>query len=309
MVSPAIDVGDCHVQHCLAEAIELLYDTTDGADVTAKVQTFYPELAGTFLAGTILAPPAWIGIGGATVLVLSAGTDTIDQWISQILDASIVPLDYGDFGTLSIWYAAAARIFDKLLDLSAPDDGQFVACGHSYGGAVACVCAALTKRTEPERDVRLLTLGCPKPGDLRLRELLSPTVAIHLRAAGDPIACIPPSNFVFQSLLAPISANQLASWIRYSETTPSYRLQENGERIEDPSCIAVLRDVTNWVVWNLLGFRWGIPFPHLISNYVRLTVCPGEEPAPPPTPGELTWYGEVGVSVVFTGENVVITPG
>lgn len=229
---------------------------------------------GIFPANFGLVPPA-----PAPVVIVLAGTDNAVQWIQQIAYGIGPPRDQGTFSTHPVWYADSSMILDLLLMSGANATQDIVIVGHSLGGAIGCLVAARLRQGNATRNIQLLTLGCPRPGDVRLHDLLRTTQAVNLQDEDDPITAIPSNLLDIPSALLPFVAGV------YQANSPRWVPAPNLKRIawdgtvSDGAANPGLQAFLNEVWLFAIGFG---PFPWLTphdqTEYERRLCVPAPAP-------------------------------
>jgi len=162
-------------------------------------------IAGVDNSPTSNVPGTVIGTNATQTIVAISGTTTAQQLATQLGYGAIGIVDYGAFSTLPVWYSSATAIVDRMLAQGIDTSKPITLVGHSYGGALAILIAALIKRANPTADVRIVTAGAPNPGDQRLYDLLAGVPQVHIVNVGDPVPGLPPTgpDLVPWSLIVP----------------------------------------------------------------------------------------------------------
>lgn len=146
--------------------------------------TFIPP-AGLHVAITVARGPNW------TAVCLD-GTRDFQQLAMQGLRARNGPTDFGIFATNPLWYECATYVHVQLFQLGITTLDPIFFTGHSYGAAVALICAARYRFGDLRREIRYLVFGCPKIGDRRLSMYVQLCAGISLRNHNDIVTAIPP---------------------------------------------------------------------------------------------------------------------
>lgn len=121
------------------------------------------------------------------------GTTTNGQLAQQADMMRRGPIDLAKFSVGDLWWEGAQRVLNDVRFFSTvPTDG-YLFVGHSMGGAVASMCAAMVKLESPSKNVELVTFGSPKPGDAKFKFFLSENFPrrLHIENAFDiiPYTC------------------------------------------------------------------------------------------------------------------------
>jgi Lipase (class 3) len=281
--TPVVDIFDCHFQQWAAQCMQAVYDMSLG-DVGAVVAARYPLAQISTFFNTLNGPtPSHVVIViGQTTIVVVAGTDPLLQWFGQII-SSLLPLrDNGQYATLLLWVAASTVVLNTLSLASSNISGQLVFVGHSFGGALANLCAVQTKQAIPARRVGVLTFGCPKTGDERLVMLLRTVEQLHLVADGDLVPYLPPSGTTAAVInwLLPTPFRLTTGPFQWMEL--SQLLLESGQRRYIPSENVPFASIAEMiVVWLASPSPPAVQWQHFLTNYMRLITCGTPPPFPP----------------------------
>lgn len=122
---------------------------------------------------------------GGPIVVSFRGTANVKGWLRDIdaLPKSHDLLGYCHAGFL----AGATQVWQKL---SLPEGRDIILTGHSLGGALAIIVAAL-RIAAGERVDRLVTFGAPRAGYSRLVEILAGVDVRQYRRGDDPVPLVP----------------------------------------------------------------------------------------------------------------------
>lgn len=166
-----------------------------------------PPLAGALLGNalgpgstTIIVPDNASAIPGSIiaegpdqVAIAISGTTTPEQRALQILYAGYGIVNFAFYGTSAFWMAARSAVQERVWAAGITPAKPIILFGHSYGGVVSTLLAADYRRTNPGLDVRLLTFGMPRPGDIRLKRALARVRRQHIANTGDMVCGLPPT--------------------------------------------------------------------------------------------------------------------
>jgi len=279
---PVIDIADCHTQKFLARLTESVYTSSRSAVESILALRYPGSLAVYYPPNTMPQPGFVVSIIGTTTIVAISGTTNLLQWLGQVLSGLVRPFNNGQFTTYSFWQAAANYVFARLSLTATDPDGQIVFVGHSYGGAVANLCGLVCKNARKERRVSVLTFGSPKPGDDRLNLALRSLQHIHLVADGDIVPYTPPSGTTATLLVWLVSSGVLRNCSSFAWLENSELLNEDGTRAEIAEESAPYDILLDYFLTYVLSPPTLVPgWQHWMENYIRLIVCPGEDPSRP----------------------------
>lgn len=302
-----IDIRECDFQNKLM--VILLNSYGDGTAAETLIQDEWPTAVTTSYPNNTssIIPGCVIAVIGSITLVIIPGTTNPQQWALQALTSSVGVTNYGVYGTLPVWETAARRIATRITNAGGDPDGQIVLVGHSYGAAVACLLAARFRSYRPNRYIRLLTAGCPKPGDDRLIAILNTVQQRHLVNIDDPVTFLPPSRSdlgLLEWLIPPGTSLAWSNWIRPRNVIG---LRRDGTRVDNPQAESIfsllLRILREWINGNGIEALTA----HTIDEYARRTVCP-PAPAPPPLGDPVLWLQTESLAIWKTLDNVTRWP-
>jgi pimeloyl-ACP methyl ester carboxylesterase len=134
----------------------------------------------------------------------------------------------GSYSTNLYFQVVADFVATMMLEAGVNPDNPVLFCGHSLGGVASCLLAAEMSLAHPDTDIRLMTLGCPRPGDQRLRGIISTLPSVHVVNTGDIVTQLPPIPrewIPFTSELLPQFFN---SWNGWADTPNRMILRPDG---------------------------------------------------------------------------------
>lgn len=263
------DIDNRLDQLLLAQVVDACY-----GDIT-EARTLLTDMLG--IDWTYTVDPVTASIGSGTVIARSplgtvicvSGTTTFMQLAAQVGYAGFGPLDQGPFSCNQVFYDWALRLHVKLLAAGVQPGERILLCGHSAGGAGCAVLAAMYLDANPGRSVALLTFGCPRPGDLRLRALLSKMQVRHIANVGDPVPGLPPTGLetvpfrLFMPLAFVHQYNLTANHVGQYQLNDQGELRETDDTTLGATQTAVL--LALWIADDTIP-----PFDnHAMAEYVR----------------------------------------
>lgn len=128
-------------------------------------------------------------------IVILAGTHSWDLLARQIVQGMQGPTDYFTFGALPLHYNASTTVANFCNTAGMDATKPTLLVGHSMGAATAMTLWRRMIQANPDFNVRVITFGCPKPGDTRLVQAWRlQGQGVSVVNHGDPVARIPPSN-------------------------------------------------------------------------------------------------------------------
>jgi hypothetical protein len=230
------DIQSREDQLAIARIIDKHY--TDPAAADVLLRAWIGPLAETLTIGNSasLIPGTLMGWGAGTGVILISGTSNFQQLAMQVIDPAFPTIHGAGFDTLLLWLAAAVSVGARASGTGVFAEPRLLIAGHSYGGATSCVLAAQRLAFGLPATIQLLTFGCPKPGDVRLKDLLIPLKSLHICNDGDPVPFVPPEirdlpavPFILGSLGLGIAAIELERIGGFSRPVNQVLLRADGQ--------------------------------------------------------------------------------
>jgi len=256
------------LQYFYATIVAWLYEH-DAASIATAFNLLLPGSVVTYHAGSATRTDVVTVVTPQFSIAVSDGTATFQQIAMQAFLAIQRPTNIGVFGTFPFWNDNADWIHGHLMADGANPVGPVFLVGHSYGGVSASILAARYRAFQPDRQIRCLTFGSPKPGDERLRAALSRVEMLSLANTGDIITSLAPELLILEPVASALGIPLLrvwADWIR----EPSRMLQHASGRLE-PSGELWIDYVTMLALANnaLFNTQPGPVLSHPITEYRR----------------------------------------
>lgn len=226
------DVQDCVFAKASADIIDLAYTDLLTAEAAATAYLGDDSTVTTFEQPTPLIPAGVIAIKEDTCVLWLTGTSTPEQLATQALYSGFGPISFGPYSAAGLYQAAALLVADQLNAAGVADCPRVILCGHSYGGAVCEVLTAIMLLADEDRDVHLLTLGAPQPGDRRLFNLIRFVDQRHYANQRDPVPYLPPRGSNFQELLPVIGVGLGSMWTEFHRPPNTTVILEDGTLME-----------------------------------------------------------------------------
>lgn len=209
------DVQDCAFAQASARIISFAYTDLPAAEAAAAAYLGGASLITSFEQPNPLIPAGVIAKIDDTLVIWLTGTTTAEQLATQALYFGFGPVSFGPYSCSALYQAAALVIADQLTAAGVADFDRVILAGHSYGGAVLTVLTAIMILANEDRDVHLLTLGAPQPGDTRLFQLIRFVDQRHYANERDPIPYLPPRGATFAELLPIIGPALGLIWSKF----------------------------------------------------------------------------------------------
>jgi hypothetical protein len=227
-----------------------------GPDFTISV---HPH-AGLFPTTITLVNPNWS-------IAISAGTEDWQSLALQAWYAKTRPVNFGIFSTNVVWYGAALRLSQVLVADGADPTKPVLVTGHSFGGALSILAAAIFKTAIPSRRVSLLTFAAPKAGDIRVAERLNGVKEVHIVNNDDIVPILPPSDTDLLAMVPFFGPTIATLWGTWLHPSPMLVLDPSGTvRVGSPDYPGT-DVIRNLITNNLAGFVLGPIRPHRAAEY------------------------------------------
>lgn len=208
-----LDVGSCTNQKFFAYLISLLYaDDQEGLSIALATQFGEMPFTWSLQAASGVRPSILTIRSGVTTFVVVDGTRNFQTLALQAGYSLAGPVNFGRFSTLPLWYTTATRILDRVSAIGTQPGDPVVFVGHSYGAAACAVANARLPRGERGQPPRLLTFGCPKPGDRRLVRLLNTPESVFLVNNDDIVTILPFDAATLTTVVPILGAIVLLFW-------------------------------------------------------------------------------------------------
>lgn len=266
-----LDVWGRADQTACAEIVRRLYGSmTDALEYAQRIYQGCDQWASTPV-GPVLSN-GWIAARKGNVgCVWKTGTISNDQLLLQGGQLMVGPVSVGAFSTAPIWDASAEGIRQAFNAISPNAIDRLILCGHSLGGAAACVYAARAIGFNPDRELQLLTFGMPKPGDARLARILRPLIQCHVRTFWDPIPHTAPSEndipLPIQVLIGPAIVRRLGQWRSVGRYLT---FNDEGEQIDQGTVEADAVSIGDELEAYFSGGIVPLPAAHAMEEYCRI---------------------------------------
>lgn len=218
----------CSLQRFYAAVIGWLYDDDDVSISQAFDLLLGPGYVVTVRPQVANLPALATCIGNNICIVVLDGTRTFQQLALQGLYSLGSPTNFGILGTNPFWYDASDYIFSCLQTDGLVAGMRLMIAGHSYGAAVSLLVAARLAHADTMADLRYLTFGCPKPGDLALQELLRPINGLNIADDDDIITVLPPDYITLLPVALVLGVFLLDVWTSWLRPENQFQLNRDG---------------------------------------------------------------------------------
>lgn len=269
----------CSIQFFYATLLSWSYKGEFGRIATAFQILLGADAVTTTFPGTLPLPNVTVCKMPKFSVVVVDGTRDFQTFAMQAFATLVPPLNFGIFSTFAFWYATGEYI-RSVIDLAGVDGAAPIFfAGHSYGAVSSDTLMGRYRAGNPNRVIRRISFGSPKPGDARLQELLASCPGISLANEDDIVCSVPPNFLTTFPIVALFPLLALSSWWTWVREPNRARQALNGALTfnEDPIIdTPLLTHLANQIV-ALQPFD--IVDPHFIDIYRERieTRCPDPE--------------------------------
>lgn len=251
-----------------AAKIQLAFELLLGPSVTT---TFHP-VAGEFPEVVTVIHPNF------SVCVI-AGTSNFQQLALQGFYGLTGPQFFTAFRTNAQHYFASTWAHDWLVADGANASAPVFLVGHSYGAAAAHILAARYRHAQPERIIRTLTYGDPKPGDVRMHALLALCPGIALQNQADFVTTLPPIRELAIPVALTLGLPTLLLMDQWEHAPNRTMMDVNGVLYPNQSPALSYTTLLSYVERALLSLPISVILDHAVPVYREriLRRCPDRE--------------------------------
>jgi len=286
----SLDVTQDEHQLALGRIQQELYINAEAAGLMLQ-QLLGPGSAVAVVPNSAsLIPGSLIGTQGDLTVVIVSGTGNPQQLALQGLLGLAGPVDQGSYSTVPLWQSAALAVQNRVLSSPAVQTGRIVVVGHSYGGAVANIMTARYLQNNPDRDVQLLTWGCPLPGDERLILLTRNARAVNLVNDGDIVTAVPPTGNLLEGVSWLFPKEIRLGWGKWRYPLRRVGLALSGERRSSPNPNDMLGIALTVARQAALSQQIPSITAHDMAEYLR-RMGGGDHPVPDVLTGTIVDFG------------------
>jgi len=202
-------------------------------------------------------------------VVVVDGTPNPQTLAMQAFASIIRPQNVGLYGTYAPWYALSSFVNDLCNTVGVNANAPVFLVGYSMGGAMIDNVAARWYNANPQRKIRTLTFGAPKPGNSRLIQFLKKLPGISIANEQDIVCSLPPTlNLIFPVATALLMPS-LYAWAEWEQEPNRARQANNGVLTFNVNPIIDTPLLTH-LVTQIIGVQPFDPvLPHRIKEYRR----------------------------------------
>jgi hypothetical protein len=280
------------------------------------VQNGFQPTESAFSPATNSFPAAYMALDANHGLFIGGGTENYEQG-RALMEGYTRQIGSGGLGNVNSFLATMANgllnqtIFQNLIRMP-----TVVYAGHSLGGALAVVLAAIGNRVSPQGEQTCITFGAPRSGGIAFdRQTHVPHITRWMNS-DDPVPLVPPTVSQCPPLALVTTLDHLRDFADQRHLEGGQQLNPDGTLTETilPT-VASISPTTDLAAWLVSLYR-GTTSPHQTPEYrrrlaliPRLPNLPGRivfqeapaEVAPPIRPAELNRE----VAVVRQNVNVI----
>ncbi len=182
------DTGSRSFKTLIAEALLLHYDGDPAAATKLQQATGFTSAVVDYPTAAGFPPGGMIQVTPVGAFVCIDGTSDPQTFALQAAATLTGPTNIGLYSTYPPWEASRLAWHLRLNANGVDPTGKIYLCGHSMGGVVCTLLAAVYSTWNPDRFVALQTFGSPCPGDQRVADMLRGVFAEQLVNDGDLVA-------------------------------------------------------------------------------------------------------------------------
>lgn len=173
----------------IAEAMQLHYDGDPAAAAKLQQATGFDSPVVDYAVAVGLPPGGMIQVTPVGAFVLIDGTTDPQTFALQAAASLVTPTNLGNYSTFPPWDASRI-VWHLRLNANGVDPiGRIYLCGHSLGGVICTLLAAVYAHWNPDRFIALQTFGSPCPGDGRVVAMLRGVYSEQVANQGDLVPC------------------------------------------------------------------------------------------------------------------------
>ena len=206
---------------------------------------------------------------GDTCLIGKLGTQTNAQLLLQAQQFFIGPVPIAGVGTIPLWANTGFNVFRTVFENRDVNlVNRFILVGHSLGGAALTFLAAMIRQQFPNKEIFLLSYGCPKPGDNLLLDAIHGIPNCRMENVNDPIPYMPPKlNLLGLPAIAAAGLPIIINMARFVSPPGRVTIMEDGTTIEGDAVDPPALTITSLIVQWLAGGLPAEPAAHDLSFY------------------------------------------
>jgi len=268
----------CSIQYFYATIIKWSYEGE-----FARIATAFRMLLGNAIqinsvAGAGVFPNVHVVQRPEFAVVVVDGTPNNQTLAMQAFAGIVPPLDYGILSTYPLWYAVGQYVHNIVVACGVTKDQKVMFAGHSMGSVSLDTLAARYKFANPDRTIRMISFGSPKPGDVRLKNLLRKCPNISIVNEQDIVGSLPPDKFILYPVALAFPLYGLFVWDEWIKEPNRARMDINGKialnvdpLIDTPLLTHLLEQIIALQPFEIVA-------PHFIEEYRRRidVRCPDE---------------------------------
>lgn len=266
----------CALQFFYATLLSWSYKGEFSRIATAFTMLLGPDAVTSTTVGTLPLPNVTVCKMPKFTIVVVDGTRDFQFFAMQAFGVINPPTNIGIFSTFPAWYATGQYVESVINAQGAHNGKPIFFAGHSYGAVSADTLMARYRAGLPDRVIRSISFGAPKPGDLRLQELLASCPGISLANVDDIVCSVSPNLFTTFPIVALFPLLALSNWFSWVREPNRARQNIDGSLSFNVDPIIDTPLLTHLTTQIVLGDPFDVVDPHFIDSYrVRiLTRCP-----------------------------------
>jgi hypothetical protein len=266
----------CALQFFYATLISWSYRGEFARIATAFTMLLGPEAVTTTTPGNLPLPNVTVCKMPKFTIVVVDGTRDFQFFAMQAFGVINPPTNIGIFSTFPAWYATGQYIESVINAQGAHNDKPIFFAGHSYGAVSNDTLMARYRAGLPNRVIRSISFGAPKPGDTRLQELLASCPGISLANVDDIVCSVSPNFLTTFPIIVLFPLLALSNWFTWVREPNRARQAVDGSLDFNVDPIIDTPLLTHLTTQIVLGQPFDIVDPHFVDEYRAriLARCP-----------------------------------
>jgi len=221
----------------LLSLIWSVYNETD-SQTQARVQAFFGPTATVQVLSRVspLAPKAILVHTPMGFLFVSEGTTNEQQLIGQVVSSLSGPVTRNGIDGAELPLVIAADYYGQIRSIIAASDEPIIFAGHSYGGALAQMVAAMFARNGAPNHVAVTTFGAPRHIGLESQRIIESIPHTTVVEKEDVVPHLPP-HAASLSWFIPLKGEVIARRFNLYVNVPPVYVVGGGPPFIDPAYI------------------------------------------------------------------------
>jgi pimeloyl-ACP methyl ester carboxylesterase len=252
----------------IAQALDWCYSDSTGQAAADYLRSELPLADVRGLPRGQILPTGFIFKQDGKTVIGVSGTTTGSQLVNQVTGFSLPPVTVHGITTTGYYHQAVDALMATVHQVFPGTIMEVLLCGHSYGGAVVEVLAAMLKADGHEWPVSYMTFGAPRAGWQNLVDALVTAEGRRYVNELDPITMLPPKFTEAPSAVLAAGGVVAALWNQYQHPHGGRLLYPDGSiepgEAAASSCRIEAQNLATWIV----GGGGVLLAEHLLPTYL-----------------------------------------